>query len=42
MKISKKLTVIGGLFGAMALGVAATMPQQQQGPPPITNLKSIT
>ena len=32
MIISKKLTITASLFGAMALGVAASMPQQ--GPPP--------
>jgi hypothetical protein len=38
MIISKKLTITAGLLGVMALGIAATMPQQ--GPPPkLVNLK---
>jgi hypothetical protein len=41
MMISKKLTITAGLFGVMALGIAASLPQQpQQGPPPkAANLK---
>ena len=41
MMISKKLTITAGLFGAMALCIAASLPQQpQQGPPPkAQNLK---
>jgi hypothetical protein len=41
MMISKKLTITAGLFGAMALCIAASLPQQpQQGPPPgFQNLK---
>src|ERR1700749_3018575 len=41
MMISKKLTITAGLFGAMALCIAASLPQQpQQGPPPkAANLK---
>lgn len=38
MIISKKLTITAGLFGVMALGIAASLPQQ--GPPPkAQNLK---
>lgn len=38
MMISKKLAISAGLFGVMALGIAASMPQQ--GPPPkLQNLK---
>ena len=38
MIISKKFTITAGLFGVMALGIAASMPQQ--GPPPkAKNLK---
>src|SRR5882757_1641860 len=38
MIISKKLTITASLFGVMALGIAASMPQQ--GPPPkLVNLK---
>ena len=39
--ISKKITITAGLFGVMALGIAASLPQQpQQGPPPrAQNLK---
>jgi hypothetical protein len=40
MIISKKLTITASLLGAMALGIAATMPNPQQGPPPkLVNLK---
>lgn len=41
MMISKKLTITTGLFGVMALGIAASLPQQPpQGPPPkAANLK---
>ena len=41
MMISKKLTITAGLFGVMALGIAASLPQQpQKGPPPkAVNLK---
>jgi len=40
MTISKKLAITSALLGVMALGVAASMPQQQQGPPPkAENLK---
>jgi len=38
MIISKKLTITAGLFGAMALCVAASMPQDQK-PPKYENLK---
>ena len=38
MLISKKLTITAGLFGIMALGIAASMPQERQ-PPKLVNLK---
>jgi hypothetical protein len=38
MMISKKLTITAGLFGAMALCIAASIPQEQQ-PPKLVNLK---
>ena len=38
MKISKKLTISAGLFGVMALGIAASMPQERQ-PPKLVNIK---
>jgi len=40
MMISKKLTITAGLFGAMALGIAASIPQpQEKEPPKLVNLK---
>jgi Photosynthetic reaction centre cytochrome C subunit len=38
MLINKKLTIITGLFGVMALGIAASMPQQRE-EPKLVNLK---
>jgi len=38
MRINKKLTVIAGLFSVMALGIAASTPQERQ-PPKLVNLK---
>ncbi|MGZ3750110.1 MAG: c-type cytochrome [Mucilaginibacter sp.] len=38
MIINRKFTIIAGLFGAMTLGIAATMPQERQ-PPKLVNLK---
>ncbi len=38
MIISKKLTVSAGLFSVMALGIAASVPQERQ-PPKLVNLK---
>jgi hypothetical protein len=40
MKINKKLAAIAGFAGIAALSIAASLPQQQQGPPPkFENLK---
>ena len=39
MIINKKLAITAGLFGAMALSIAASMPQQQGPPPKAQNLK---
>jgi hypothetical protein len=40
MLINKKLTIITGLFGVMALGIAASMPQpQERAEPKLVNLK---
>ncbi len=38
MLVNKKLTIITGLFGVMALGIAASMPQQRE-EPKLVNLK---
>jgi len=38
MMINKKIAVAAGLFGAMALGIAASMPQERQ-EPKLVNLK---
>jgi hypothetical protein len=38
MIINKKLAITAGLFGAMALSIAASMPQERQ-PPKLVNLK---
>jgi hypothetical protein len=38
MMISKKLTITAGLLGVMALGIAASLPQERQ-PPKLVNLK---
>src|SRR5882672_375030 len=38
MMISRKLTITAGLFGVMALGIAASIPQQGT-PPKLVNLK---
>jgi ribosomal protein L30E len=39
MFINKKLTIAAGLFAAMALSIAASMPQQEREPPKLVNLK---
>jgi photosynthetic reaction center cytochrome c subunit len=40
MPINRKLLVIAGFAGVVSLSIAASMPQQQQGPPPgFKNLK---
>jgi len=39
MLINRKLTITAGLFAVMALGVAASMPQQQREEPKLVNLK---
>jgi len=38
MHINKKFTIIAALFGAMALSIAASMPQERE-PPKLVNLK---
>jgi hypothetical protein len=38
MMINKKIAITAGLFGAMALGIAASMPQDRE-PPKLVNLK---
>ena len=39
MIINKKLAITAGLFGAMALSIAASMPPQERQPPKLVNLK---
>jgi hypothetical protein len=38
MRINKKIAITAGLFGAVALSIAASMPQERQ-PPKLVNLK---
>jgi hypothetical protein len=39
MYFKKKLIITVGVLGVVALSVAAKLPQQQQGPPKLVNLK---
>ncbi len=39
MYLKKQLIITAGVLGVVALSVAATLPQQQQGPPKLVNLK---
>lgn len=43
MKVNRKLAIAAGLFSVVGLSIAASLPQQQQGPPPgYKNLKVLS